>query len=164
MHRGTSGCIFFSLVRGCEYRRFQENSSSTRSALSDIALASIHSSEYTYFVIWRNSEGVLVAVSEVFRALSDPTRREILFLLRAGDKSAGELAEHFPLSKSTLSGHFNVLKGAGLIVSERRATTIVYSINVSAFEEALGALMQLLSVGETNESAGKSGEVREEAQ
>ena len=104
-----------------------------------------------------------MAVSEVFRALSDPTRREILFLLRAGDKSAGELAEQFPLSKSTLSGHFNVLKSAGLIVSERRATTIVYSINVSAFEEALGAMLQLLSVGDAKENAGKSREVGEEA-
>lgn len=88
-----------------------------------------------------------MAISEVFGALSDPTRREILFLLRAGDKSAGEIAERFSLARSTLSGHFNVLKAAGLVVTERRATTIVYSLNESAFEEALGALMQLLGVG-----------------
>jgi ArsR family transcriptional regulator, repressor of sdpIR and other operons len=83
-------------------------------------------------------------VNEVFRALGDPTRREILRLLRRRDMTAGELAERFPLAKSTLSGHFNVLRHAGLIVSERRATTIVYSLNVSVFEGALSAVMDLL--------------------
>lgn len=94
-----------------------------------------------------------MAANEVFRALSDPTRREILMMLRLGDQSAGEIADKFPLARSTLSGHFNVLKAAGLVVTERRATTIVYSLNVSAFEEALGALMQLLHVGQPEETA-----------
>jgi DNA-binding transcriptional ArsR family regulator len=83
-------------------------------------------------------------MSEVFRALSDPTRREILRLLRAGDLTAGEIAERFPLAKSTLSGHFTVLRHAGLVVTERRGTRIVYSLNVSAFEEALAALVELM--------------------
>jgi DNA-binding transcriptional ArsR family regulator len=86
-------------------------------------------------------------LDETFRALSDPTRREILRLLRGGDLSAGEIAERFPLAKSTLSGHFRVLKSARLIVPERRGTSIVYSLNVSAFEEALGAVMHLFRVG-----------------
>ncbi len=85
-------------------------------------------------------------ISQVFHALSDPTRREILRLLRAGDKSAGEIAESFPLAKSTLSGHFNVLKNAGLVVSERHGTTIRYSLNSSAAEEAIAALMELMGV------------------
>lgn len=83
-------------------------------------------------------------MNAVFRALGDPTRREILQLLKRHDMSAGELAEHFPLARSTLSGHFNVLRHAGLIVSERRGTTIVYSLNLSALEEALSAVMDLL--------------------
>lgn len=87
-------------------------------------------------------------LNETFRALSDPTRREILRLLRAHDMTAGEIADMFPLAKSTLSGHFNVLKQAGLIVAERRGTTIGYSLNVSAFEEALGAVMELFAVGD----------------
>jgi ArsR family transcriptional regulator, repressor of sdpIR and other operons len=87
-------------------------------------------------------------LNETFRALSDPTRREILRLLRARDMTAGEIAEQFPLAKSTLSGHFNVLKQAGLIVAERRGTTIGYSLNLSAFEEALGAVMDLFAVGD----------------
>ncbi len=78
-----------------------------------------------------------------FRALADPTRREILRLLRARDLTAGEISESFPLSKSTLSGHFNVLKGAGLVVTERRGTSIVYSLNLSVFEEALAGLLEI---------------------
>lgn len=85
-----------------------------------------------------------VPLNEVFQALSDPTRREILRLLKRRDMSAGELAERFPLAKSTLSGHFNVLRHAGLIVAERRGTSIVYSLNLSAFEEAMSAVLSLL--------------------
>ena len=57
--------------------------------------------------------------------------------------TAGEIADCFPLARSTLSGHFNVLKQAGLIVSERQGSTIVYSLNTSAFEDAMSAILQL---------------------
>lgn len=88
-----------------------------------------------------------MAIADVFSALSDPTRREILACLREGDRTAGELAERFPLAKSTLSGHFSVLREAGLIVSERQGTRIVYSINQSAVEEALEQILRLLRPG-----------------
>ncbi len=84
-------------------------------------------------------------LDEILHALSDPTRREILKALRAGDRSAGELARRFDLARSTLSGHFNVLKRAGLILSERQGTTILYSLNTSVAEETLGALVRLFS-------------------
>lgn len=84
-------------------------------------------------------------MNEVFRALSDPTRREILRLLKQRDFAAGEIAERFPLARSTLSGHFNVLKHANLVVTERRGTTIVYSLNLSTFEEAASAVIELMS-------------------
>ncbi|MFN8094774.1 MAG: autorepressor SdpR family transcription factor [Vicinamibacteria bacterium] len=86
-------------------------------------------------------------MNEIFRALADPTRREVLRLLRARDLTAGEIAERFPLAKSTLSGHFAVLKQAGLIVAEKRGTTVVYSLNASALEDALGAAMEMLKIG-----------------
>ncbi len=89
-----------------------------------------------------------MGTGDVFRALSDPTRRDILRLLGRRDMTAGEIADHFPLAKSTLSGHFNILKHVGLIVAERQGTTIVYSLNTSAFEEALATLMGLLQVNE----------------
>jgi DNA-binding transcriptional ArsR family regulator len=92
-------------------------------------------------------------MTEVLQALADPTRREILRRLRRRDLTAGEIAEGFPLAKSTLSGHFNVLKRAGLVVTERRGTSIVYSLNVSALEQALAGLWDLL--GRTREKEGK---------
>ena len=86
-------------------------------------------------------------MNEVFRALGDPTRREILQLLKRRDHSAGEIAERFPLAKSTLSGHFNVLKNAGLIVAEKNGTSIAYSLNVSVVEQTMAAVMEILDVG-----------------
>jgi DNA-binding transcriptional ArsR family regulator len=62
-------------------------------------------------------------MDKMFKALGDPTRREILRLLRSGDMSAGEISERFTIAKSTLSGHLNVLKEADLVVTERRGST-----------------------------------------
>jgi ArsR family transcriptional regulator len=87
------------------------------------------------------------SMNEVFRALADPTRREVLRLLRSRDMTAGDIADRFPLARSTLSGHFAVLKQAGLIVAEKTGATIVYSLNASALDDALGAVMELLRVG-----------------
>jgi DNA-binding transcriptional ArsR family regulator len=80
-------------------------------------------------------------MSEVYKALADPTRRRILQLLREQEMSAGEIAEHFTLAKPTLSGHFAVLRAAGLVSAEKTGTTIIYRLNVSVLEEALMALM-----------------------
>lgn len=88
-----------------------------------------------------------MALDDVFRALSDPTRREILRLLRKRDMTAGEIAERFDLAKSTLSGHFAALRQAGLVVSERMGTRIVYSLSLAAHEEAVAAVLSVLGVG-----------------
>jgi DNA-binding transcriptional ArsR family regulator len=71
----------------------------------------------------------------LFKALADPTRREVLKRLQSGPATAGELAEEFPQAKATLSHHFNVLKAAGLVRSERRGQHVVYSLNTSVFED-----------------------------
>lgn len=86
-------------------------------------------------------------MDDVFRALSDPKRREILRLLRSGDMSAGTISDQFPVARSTLSGHLTVLKEAGLVVTERQGTTIMYSLNVAVYEELLSTIMSLLGVG-----------------
>ena len=80
-------------------------------------------------------------MSEVYKALADPTRRRILELLREREMSAGDIADNFKLAKPTLSGHFAVLRAAGLITPEKTGTTIIYRLNVSVLEEALMALM-----------------------
>ncbi len=80
-------------------------------------------------------------MNKVYRALSDPTRRRVLTLLRERDMTAGELAANFSLSAPTMSGHFSVLKEADLIQADRVGSTITYRLNVSVLEEALLALM-----------------------
>ncbi len=79
----------------------------------------------------------------VFRAIADPNRRRILAILKDGSRSAGEIAEQFPISMASLSHHYGVLKGADLIRSERRGQRIVYSLNTSVFEDAAAALADL---------------------
>lgn len=81
--------------------------------------------------------------NEVFRALADPTRRAILRELRGGERTAGELAELFPLTKSTLSGHFAVLRAADLVWSEKRGTQVIYRLNTTVFQDVLTGLLDL---------------------
>lgn len=103
-----------------------------------------------------------MAIDDLFRALGDPTRREILRLLRDGDRTAGELAAHFPLAKSTLSGHFGILRNAGLIIAEKQGTTITYSLSIGAAEELVAATMALLKVGDGASGGDVRREVRHE--
>ena len=76
-------------------------------------------------------------MSLVFKALSDPTRRRVLELLRSGPLSAGELADHFDVSKPTMSAHFSVLQEAGLVETEKVGRTIWYRLKMSVLEDAL---------------------------
>jgi len=84
-----------------------------------------------------------MGINAVFEALSHPVRREILQLLRGGPLSAGALAEHFTLSKPTLSVHFAKLKEAELVAVERQGTSLIYHLNMSILEEALSGFMSL---------------------
>jgi ArsR family transcriptional regulator, arsenate/arsenite/antimonite-responsive transcriptional repressor len=86
-------------------------------------------------------------VNDVYRALSDPTRRRILALLRDGDLPAGELAARFDLAWPTISGHLRVLREADLIQADRHGTSITYHLNVSVLEEAMASLMSALGIG-----------------
>lgn len=87
-------------------------------------------------------------MNEVFKALADPTRREILRALREGEKSAGELADLFPLTKSTLSGHFAVLKAADLVTTEKHGTSVIYRLNTTVFQDVVTHLLDLFGSGE----------------
>ena len=71
------------------------------------------------------------------RALSDPIRREILNLLKAGRLSAGEITEHFDVTAASISRHLSVLREAGLIRDTREGKFIYYDINTSVLEETL---------------------------
>jgi DNA-binding transcriptional ArsR family regulator len=84
-----------------------------------------------------------VSLARVFRALADPTRRAVLQALREGPLSAGEIAERFPLARSTLSQHLAVLLEVGLVEVERDGRRRVYRLSASVLEEALAYLMEL---------------------
>jgi len=85
-----------------------------------------------------------MAAHDVFKALSDPTRREILKILRKRPMQAGELSDRFEMTKGSLSHHLNILKHADLVRCERRGQFQVYSLNTSVFEETVGMLLVLL--------------------
>ena len=72
-----------------------------------------------------------------FKALSDPTRRRILELLRAGPRSAGELGEHFGTSAATVSHHLSVLREAGLVTDEKQGKYIYYELDTSVVEDIM---------------------------
>jgi DNA-binding transcriptional ArsR family regulator len=74
-------------------------------------------------------------MDKTFRALADPTRREILRLLRDGPRSSGEIADAFPSTWATVSRHLAVLREADLVVAERHAQTILYELNTSVFQD-----------------------------
>jgi DNA-binding transcriptional ArsR family regulator len=76
----------------------------------------------------------------VFKAIADPTRRQVLALLREKPLSAGELADHFDHSKPTMSAHFTILREAGLIDATRHGKSIIYRLKMSVLEEALMGL------------------------
>jgi DNA-binding transcriptional ArsR family regulator len=97
-------------------------------------------------------------VNKVFKALSDPTRRRVLQLLRERPLSAGELSDHFPVSKPTMSAHFAVLQGAGLIESQKSGRTIVYRLVMSVLEEALLGFAQTFGWGPDLERTGRVGD------
>ena len=86
-------------------------------------------------------------MTQVFKALSDPTRRRVLQLLREGPKSAGELSDEFDVSKPTMSAHFAVLKEADLVHSEKVGKTVLYHLKLSVLEEALLGFVQSFDLG-----------------
>jgi DNA-binding transcriptional ArsR family regulator len=81
------------------------------------------------------------------RALADPTRREILKALRAGDLTAGEIAGRFPMTAASVSHHLSVLRDAGLVTAERNGRNLIYSLETTVFQEFLQEMMELLGTG-----------------
>ena len=92
----------------------------------------------------------IVQTQQVFKALSDPSRRQILKLLQAGSQTAGGISESFAMTKGSLSHHFNVLKAADLIRSERRGQQLVYSLNTTVFEDVAALVFDLFGSGKGN--------------
>jgi ArsR family transcriptional regulator len=88
-----------------------------------------------------------MSVAGAYRALGDPTRREILRLLRDGELPAGTLAGHFEISWPSVSRHLKVLEGAGLVSSVRRGGNIVYSLQTSVLEDIATEVADMARIG-----------------
>lgn len=80
-------------------------------------------------------------MNRVFKALSDPTRRKILQLLRDRDLTAGEIASAFVISRPAITKHLELLRQAELVTSEKRGQFVVYSINLTALQAALSGFL-----------------------
>ena len=76
-------------------------------------------------------------LQDTLKALSDPTRRKILELLKKGSLSAGEIGDHFEMTGATLSHHLSILKKAGLVDDSKKGTFVYYEINTSVMEDIL---------------------------
>ena len=86
-------------------------------------------------------------MNKIFKALSDPTRRQILELLRDKDRSAGDIAGHFKISKPSISHHLNILKESELVLFEKEGQSIIYSLNTTVFQEAVQWLYEISGRG-----------------
>lgn len=92
-------------------------------------------------------------MNRVFKALSDPTRRRVLELLRQRPMTAGELSDQFAVSKPTMSAHFAVLREADLVAADKQGATITYRLKLSVLEDAILGFAQAFGMGATTEPA-----------
>ncbi len=95
-------------------------------------------------------------MNTVFKALSDPTRRQVLQLLQKGPMSAGELGDHFDVTKSTMSAHFAVLREADLVHVEKAGKSVIYHLKLSVLEEALLGFANSFGLGMEPSAASKT--------
>lgn len=105
-----------------------------------------------------------MSIANGYRALGDPTRREILRLLREGDTPAGELASHFEISWPSVSRHLKVLEGAGLVSSQRHGGHIIYSLQTSVLEDIATEVADMAGLGRRGETAPTSARPRRRPQ
>ena len=89
----------------------------------------------------------------VFKALSHPVRRSIVAMLRKGPMTSGDIAAAFEMAWPTVTGHLNALREAGLVEAEKDGTSVRYRLVISAAEEAVAFLMELMAAGESTPSA-----------
>lgn len=89
---------------------------------------------------------------DVWQALADPTRRQILNLLRKGDRNAGEIAADFNMTKPSISHHLSILKSADLVDSEKVGQNVIYSINTGVLEDLLELIANLAGKENTHET------------
>lgn len=90
-------------------------------------------------------------MNDAFKALSDPTRRKILELLKEKDLTAGEIANYFDMTKPSISHHLNVLRNGGLVLSEKEGQNIIYSLNTTVLQDIMKWTFDFFERGENDE-------------
>ncbi len=95
-------------------------------------------------------------MNSVFKALAHPVRRSIVAMLRKGPMTSGDIAAAFDMAWPTVTGHLNALKDAGLVEAEKDGTSVRYRLNISAAEEAVAFLMQLMGSGSEMPAPGEN--------
>ncbi len=90
---------------------------------------------------------------EFFKAISDQNRRKILFLLKKhSSMSAGEIADHFDISKPSLSDHLKILRNADLVFSEKKGQFVYYSLNTTVFQDIINWLIEVIKMEDNHGS------------
>lgn len=89
-------------------------------------------------------------MNDLFKALSDPSRRKIIQLLKEGDLTAGEIADHFDMAKPSISHHLNLLKQANLVLSQKQGQNVIYSLNTTTLQGALSFFFDLINKGDSD--------------
>lgn len=95
-------------------------------------------------------------MGDAFKALSDPTRRKILELLQDREMNAGDIANHFQMSKPSISHHLSILKSSGLIYDERKGQNIVYSLDMTVFQDMMKWFMDFFDKGDIKNEKNKT--------
>jgi len=93
-----------------------------------------------------------MSLNDAFKALADPTRRKILDLLKGGELTAGEIADHFDMTKPSISNHLSLLRQAGLVRDERRGQYIVYALNTTVFQDVMKWILDLQNANERKDA------------
>lgn len=89
-------------------------------------------------------------MNDLFKALSNPSRRKIIQLLKEGDLTAGEIANHFDMAKPSISHHLNLLKQANLVLSQKQGQNVIYSLNTTTLQDALSFFFDLINKGDSD--------------
>lgn len=98
-------------------------------------------------------------MNSLFKALNDPTRRQILDLLRGGHLNAGQIASQFNMTKPSISHHLDLLRQAGLVETTRQGQFVNYSLNTTVLDELLAWLISFQRTDELNSRPAQSSQI-----
>ena len=116
----------------------------TQSSLCRFVTSEKNSEKVCMFkIIFRHLSKYLISMNDIFKALNDGTRRDILEMLRKQEMTAGDIADQFNISKPSISHHLDILKRADLVTSEKKGQFVVYSLNTTIVDDIIKWIITL---------------------